>query len=213
MPDTLNARSRSQAGGITILVALMLLVFLSLICAGMTRNSFREILTSGTARQASMARSSADSGIEWAMFWIYPNNVPDATNASAQLFAGPTGLVNTLLANQTLAGHYVQLSNFSPAAPVLYTGPGNQTMPADLAVTTPAANVTEGFTLSLMSMGSLPIKNSSQGTSSGTYRAVAGSNVDPVLPDLWAVRSDGQVTINGVTFQQSREAWISTPKR
>ena len=213
MPSAPNVRRRqSQAGGITILVALMLLVFLSLICAGMTRNSFREILTSGTTRQAAMARSVADSGIEWTMFWIYPGNVPDTTNASAQLFAGPAGLVNTLLAQPQLAGQYVQLSNFNAAAPVLYTGPGNQAMPADLTVSNPAANVTEGFTLSLMYMGQLSVAGTSQGTTAGSYRPSAPSSGNPA-PDLWAVRSDGQVTLNGVTFQQSKEAWISTPIR
>lgn len=194
-----------------ILVALMLLVFLTLVATGMSRNSFREILSSGTTRQGTMARNAADSGIEWAIYWLYAGNTPDASNASAQQLAGPNGLVNALLTNPNLSGQYVNLYFGSATSPSMYTNPAGQSLQSDMSTGT-AGGTTQGFTIALMRMGQLPVTGMSQGTSSGTFRPAMGGE-NQFAPDLWAVRSDGQVTYGGVTFRQSREAWISTPTR
>jgi hypothetical protein len=206
-----RSRHSAQQGGVTILVALLLLVFLTVVAAGMTRNSFREIITSGTARQAAMARNVADSGVEWSLLWLVPANVPNSDQKSAAFMAGDAGLAKTLLQQPGLAGQYFKLSG-TASSPTAYTGPGSQTMPSDMTVQNSPDGVTQGFTLALMLMGHLPQTDSSQGISVGSFRPAAGG-VDLTAPDLWSVRSDGQVTMGGVTFRQSREAWISTPTR
>lgn len=203
----------SQTGGITILVALMLLVFLTLVTVGMSRNSFREIVTSGTLRQGAMASNAADAGIEWAMYWLYPGNVPASTAPTPSKLAGPGGLATVLLQNPGLWGQYLPVNNFGSAtSPNFYTGPDHQSLTADTTMLNPPAGVTQGFTTALMLMGHLPPTGISQGVSSTSFRPAAGGE-NQFAPDLWSVRSDGQVNYAGVTFRQSREAWISTPTR
>jgi hypothetical protein len=48
----------SQSGGITILVALMLLVFLTIVAVGMSRNSFREVVAREPWFETSQIRAS-----------------------------------------------------------------------------------------------------------------------------------------------------------
>ena len=203
----------SEAGGVTMMVALMLLVFLTIVSMGMSRNSFREIVASGTVRQGAMAANVADAGIEWAMYWLYPGNVPAPASTSPANLAGPSGLVGVLLATPSLNGQYLPVTNFgSASAPNFYTGPGSQTLASDTSVSNPPSGVTEGFTTALMLMGHLPITNTAQGVSAGSYRPAAGAG-ERFAPDLWSVRSDGEVKYGGVTFRQSKEGWISTPTR
>jgi Tfp pilus assembly protein PilX len=208
----LSPRRQAQSGAIMILVALMLLVFLTIAAAGMTRNSFREILTSGTTRQSVMARNVADSGVEWTLLWMYGPNTPKATSASAAAVAGPSGLMNTLLSNSaTMSGKYYNFGT-TAASPIAYTVPGSQTMPSDLTLSTTATGVKEGFTIAMMAMGHLEARDTSQGSTQGTYRpGTPDTSSQSIGPNIWAVRSDGQVTFSGLTFRQSREAWISTP--
>lgn len=198
---TQHNRNRSEAGGITILVAMMLLVLLTIAAVGMSRNSFREIVTSGFTRQGAMARNVADSGVEWAVQWIELENSNVATGVPAQ-FRDQRKILreNELLrgfAKDALTG-----ANYSADA----------TPPADFTLAGGPAGVTQGFTLGITLMGKGSVSNTSQGTSQGSYSPASGSaQALKVMPDLWAVRSDAQVQQGGTTFIHAREAWITTP--
>lgn len=189
----------AQAGGITILVALMLLVLLTIAAVGMSRNSFREIVTSGFSRQGAMARNVADSGLEWSIHWIDLENGKSATaGASLQLASQKT----RLLMDDTLSGVAKDITsggNYSPGG----------SLQSDLKLSGPTG-VTQGFTIGLTRMGKLPVTDLSQGSGSGAFTPASGG---PLLqaPDLWAVRSDAQVQQGAVTFIHAKEAWISTP--
>jgi Tfp pilus assembly protein PilX len=200
------SRHRRQEGGITIMVALAMLVFITLVAVGLSRNSFREVVISGSARQASMARNAADSGIEWAVYWMTAANVPSAASNSPLQFNGPDGgLLNLLLQPTTQSGVYRNLdqSLYVPGAP--------PAVPADLTLAGTGAGVTSGFTVATMQMGKLPMVNTNQNPGGNQYNPGSGG-YSPNAPNLWAIRSDGQVTYAGAaTFMQSREAWISTP--
>ncbi len=188
-----------QAGGITILVSLMLLVLLTIAALGMSRNSFREIITSGFSRQGAMTRNVADSGIEWSIHWIDLENGKLATaGAALQL----TTLKTTLLTDDTLSGVAKDISTGGDYLP-------GRTLQSDLKLPGPA-NVTQGFTLGLTRMGKLPITDISQGSGSGAFTPASGGLLLQA-PDLWAVRSDAQVLQGAVTFIHAKEAWISTP--
>ena len=194
-----NTLSSSQAGGITILVSLMLLVLLTIAAVGMSRNSFREIVTSGFSRQGAMTRNVADSGIEWSIHWIDLENGKLATTGAALQL---NTLKTTLLADETLAGIAKDIStggNYSPGG----------TLQADLKLPGPTG-VTQGFTLGLTRMGKLPVTDISQGSGSGAFTPASGGPLRQA-PDLWAVRSDAQVQQGSVTFIHAKEAWISTP--
>jgi len=192
---------RSQSGGITILVALMMLVLLTIAAVGMSRNSFREVIISGTTRQGAMARNVGDSGVEWSLLYIDALHHP-ATAGSAQAMQT---LANTLLASNINGVPY----DVATQTPI--TLPNLTTPPSDLQVPAASGN---GMNLALTCMGKMPMLNTSQtaGTPGTGYTAAAGST-SLTAPDLWATRSDAQVTAGAVTFQHSKEAWISTPPR
>ena len=190
-----------QTGGITILATLMLLILLTIAAIGMSRNSFREVIISGSSRQASMARNAADSGVEFSILWMQsPATLQASTPSSIQLQA----LASTLLQGQTY-GIAHNLDNS------LYSGTNTATPPADLQVPAGSGN---GFNLSLTAMGKMPVTNQSQtvGSSTAGFTPAAG-NVSLTAPDIWALRADGVVTAGSITFSHSKEAWISSPAR
>ncbi|MBL0210581.1 MAG: hypothetical protein IPQ13_06655 [Holophagaceae bacterium] len=196
-----------QTGGITILVALALLVLLTIAAVGMSRNSFREVVISGTSRQGAMVRNTADAGVEWSIYWLDLANAPSATLTSLKLQA----LKNSLLLDDTKSGRAWDVIG---GAAVPYTTPPSVTsLPADQIFSTVADN-SQGFSVALTRMGKLPITDTSQGTTQAGFTPAQGG-VSKQAPDLWAVRSDGQLQVGtGVlapTFLHSKEAWITTP--
>lgn len=199
MPTSVKQNSfDTQTGGVTILVSLMLLVLLTIAAVGMSRNSFREIVTSAFSRQGAMARNTADSGIEWSIHWIESENGKLATGSAAFLTTRKTAL----LVDDTLAGIAKDIKSGSDYAP-------GASLEADMKLPGPSG-VTQGFTIGLTRMGKLPITMMSQGAGSSAYTPATGGPLKQA-PDLWAVRSDAQVQQGGVTFIHAREAWISTP--
>lgn len=200
-PRAQRSAAREQ-GGITILVALMLLVFLTITALGMSRNSFREIVVSGTTRQGAMTRNVADSGVEFGILWMQPSTMrPAAGNSSAEQL-------------QTLASWLVTGQRYGTAYKLdqsAFTSCNTSTPPTDLQV---PANSGNGFNLALTAMGKMPMTNQSQTSgSSGIGYTPAAGNLALVAPDLWALRSDGVVNAGGATFFHSKEAWISSPPR
>jgi hypothetical protein len=192
----------AQSGGITILVTLMLLVLLTIAAVSMSRNSFREVVISGTTRQGAMTRNLADSGIEWSILYIDPINHPGNTTSSTALQA----IASTLLKNQIFGVPYDVSSQAA-----ITTLPNVAAMPADLQMPAGSGN---GTNIALTCMGKMPPTGWSQGAgSTGTQNIRTVGNPPPTDPDIWAVRSDAQVTQGPVTFWHSKEAWISTPPR
>ncbi len=193
-----------QAGGITILVTLMLLVLITVGALGMSKNALRELAISGTSRQGSMARNAADSGIEWAVYWVNQYNSPTAAGTALQM----NNLKVMLSQNPAKAGVAYDPTTMAP-----YT---IGTLPTPSADTTLGSvpGTTQGFTVALTRMGKLPITNMSQGVSQGSFTPAAGA-VPLQAPDLWAFRSDSQVKVGtgplAMTFYQAKEAWVSTP--
>jgi len=199
MPRRLSRRVySSQDGAITILVALMLLVLLTIASLGMSRNSMREIVSSGFARQGAMARNTADSGVEWAIHWMDYKNSAMATDEAQKLNARK----QQLLADPTLAGvakDVVTGADYVPGGTV----ESGFSLPS-------STGTTQGFTLGVTLMGKLAMVNTSQGVGAGDFKPAAGG-LNRTAPDLWAIRSDAQVVQGGVTFVHAKEVWITTP--
>lgn len=204
-PSLTSPWQRTQQGGMTILVALMLLVLLTIAAVAMARNSLREIATTGFSRQGAMARNVADSGLEWSIHWMDMQNGAQAPSSSAA--ANLTQLKATLLQDPTLAGVAWDLA--SPSAGVEY----NPTTTTQTGLTlTSAGSAAQASTLGLTYMGKLPVVGMSQGAGTGAYTPAAGGAAQQA-PDLWAVRADAQVVQGGVTFTHAKELWVSTPVR
>jgi Tfp pilus assembly protein PilX len=84
-----TARAFRQRGGITILVALILLGVMSLAAFAMAKNSLREISVTGNVWQATKAAEAADAGLDWFVVWTHPANADAATTAQRKaLLAG-----------------------------------------------------------------------------------------------------------------------------
>ena len=198
-------RSHGQTGAITIMVALMLLVLLTIAAVSMSRNSFREIVSSGFSRQGAMADSVAESGLDWAVYWLDPGNTPSAANPSA---VNLIALKQSLKMDDTLEGLPKTITDTSGGTNYVFS-PGSTTPTADLSWTGPSS-VTEGYTIGLTRMGKLPVTGMSQGAGAGAFTPAAGT-VNTQAPDLWAVRADAQVVQGNVTFYHGKEAWITTP--
>ena len=196
----------AQSGGITILVALMLLVLLTIAAVGMSRNSFREVVSSGTSRQGAMVRNTADAGIEWSIYWMDLNNGAGAADSALKLQA----LKRYLLEHEESAGRPYDLDAalYDPA-----NLPKPSTLAADQKVPNAAGNL-QGFSVGVTRMGKLPITDTSQGITQGTFAPSQGQN-NKTAPYLWAVRSDAQLQVGtgllAPVFVHSKEAWISTP--
>jgi len=194
----------SQAGGITIIVTLMLLVLLTVAAMGMSKNAIRELAISGTSRQGSMARNVADSGIEWSVYWMDAKNSPSSTGTAL----GLANLKSKLAQDDTLAGRA-----YSPIDQGLYPTATLPTPPTDMVIGA-VSGTTQGYTVALTRMGKLPIMNMSQGTGPASFSPAQGTE-SKQAPDLWALRSDSQVQVGSgllaTRFFHSKEAWISTP--
>lgn len=197
----------SEAGGITIVVALMLLVLLTVSAVAMSRNSLREIVTSGFNRQGAMARSTADAGIEWAVYWIFADNGALAGtlpgHESAVRF---TSLQTALLQDSTLAGVAKDITD--PTGGTAYT-PGGALQP-DLTLPSPAGVTAQGFTVGLTHLGAPTPTGMSVSTTPGGFNPAAG-NIPTGIPQLWAIRADAQVHQGSIVFIQAKEAWILNP--
>ncbi len=195
----------TQTGGITILVALSLLVLLTIAAVSMSRNSFREVVISGTSRQGAMARNTADAGIEWSVYWLDLKNAASAPGTGANLVT----LKKTLLDNNPMSGKPYDVS--TQAA---YTAPPSVSgLQADQKFSTVAGTI-QGFSTAMTRMGKLPITDMSQGITQGTFGPAKGG-INLQAPDLWAIRSDAQIQVGtgplAPNFHHSKEAWISTP--
>jgi hypothetical protein len=195
-----NPPLSAQNGAITILVALSMLILLTLAALSMSRNAFRDIISSGFARQAALTRNVADSGIEWAVYWSNLQNAPGASGSALALANQET----RLLQDDSLAG--VSTDIITGRQPYAPGGP----LQPDLQWTNPTG--VTGFTVGLTRMGKLPSTGMSQGLGPGAY-APANGNAVAQDPDLWAIRSDAQVQQGSVTFVHGQEAWVSTPVR
>lgn len=211
-----RAQPGSQAGAITIIAALMLLALLTAVAFGMSKNALREVAISGTSRQGAMAQNTADSGIEWAVFWLVDANASAATSTSTAI--GLRNLKSKLASDSTLAGRsYNPIFDLTGTSYTstqgLYDPVNLPTPPSDLTISG-VSGTTQGFTVGLTRMGKLPIANMSQGSGPASFSPAQG-NESKQAPDLWALRSDSQVQVGSglfaTKFVHSKEAWISTP--
>jgi hypothetical protein len=152
-----------------------------------------------------MANNVADSGLEWAVYWLDLENAAGATASTSA--SNLLNLKLALLQDDSKQG--VAMAITDPTGGTAYV-PGATAPAADQTLPSPANTTSEGFTIGLTRMGKLPITDISQGNGPGMFTPAAGTTNNQA-PDLWAVRSDAQVKQGSVTFTHGKEAWISTP--
>jgi hypothetical protein len=187
-----RALSDPQAGGIIIVVTLMLLVLVTVAAVSMSRNSLREIIISGTARQGTEVRNVADSGIEWSCYWLTPDSAgltkatPDAAAAAF------TNQIKILSSTMDLSGVAMNISA---------TG---------VMTRSESDGATRAFNLSLIRMGKQQLDLTGGAPSTGAG-AMTQAMPPELMPDIWSIRSTGTLGVASVTFQHIREAWVTAP--
>lgn len=176
----LTAR-KGEEGAITIIVVLMLLVLLMVAAFGMSRDSLRELRITSSSRQGAELFNEADTGINWAVFWMYtPNQALGSASAGSQALAAQ---MNYLTSNPDQLGK-----------------PVNVAATGDM-ITTPSANKNAKFNIDLTQMGRL--------STTGISQNVNTQLVSPLIWSVRANAS--VTYAGSATFQHSRDSWITTP--
>ena len=191
-----------QSGGVTIMVTLSLLILLTVAAISMSKNSFKEIQTSGLMRHGALARNVADSGIEWSIYWISLGNFSAEDPDAIKLIA----LKDSLAEDNEASGiaRDINKTKYDVYKPD-NAGDGIRVDKKNVA----ESAFEQSFTIGLTRMGKLPVTNMSQGVSGG-YTPAAGS-MSLQAPDLWAIRSDAKIKQGSLVFTHARETWVSTP--
>jgi len=188
--------SNTQGGGVTILVALTLLVLLTLSALSMSRNSLQDVMSSGTVRQGTEVRNVADSGLDWSCYWLTPTTA-GITKGNPEAGAIAFGAVV-----KTLSGD-MELSGEERVVPT--TGGVMSHAESDGA--------TRAFSLEVIRMGKRQVEMSGGAPSTGAGTVSRAIPLE-MLPDIWSVRSIGTLAyggLAGMTFQHIREAWVTAP--
>lgn len=179
-----------EQGGITILVALLLLVLLTVTAISMSKNALREAIISGTVREGTEVRNLADDGIEWSCYWLTPS-ASAAPDTAAQAFLTQ---VKTLSANNELSGTVLSVA-------------------AQGAMTsTDSDGITRKFNLDIIRMGKQQVDMLGGAPSTGAGGMTRAVPLE-MLPDIWSIRSTGILDhgVASMAFQHAREAWITAP--
>lgn len=220
-----------QRGGMTIVMALVLLAVMSLAAFSLSRNAIRELSTTGHVIQGGKASEASDAGLDWYLVWSAPSNV-------SLSLASPGSVGNNLLAKalsdlQLYPNFYGALQTdgllaytsatrtWDPAA--LITSTESQTASNDMAFDNTSAAavyqaknsggspVIQRFDLLVRYLGQeAPAYTGTPTSQIGFGGPSAGQNI------LWQVQSTGYaaVPIGGgdyLRYQQRRELIVSTP--
>jgi len=179
-----------ERGGITILVALLLLVLLTISAMAMSKNSLREVIISGTSRQGSEVRNIADTGLDWSICWI----------ADSSRAAPPSGSDAEALRTLTTS---LATDGVRQGVTQYLTRPlgGEMTIAQ-------ADGVNKSFDLAITTMGEIRPQGSQV---DGKQPPGAFS---PASLQLWSVRADAKVDYSGVQeFSHRRESWFTLPPK
>jgi hypothetical protein len=84
-PSSSSPRRQGEVGGITILIALVMLSVVTVSAFSMGRSSLRDLMMTGSDATGRKAFETADSGLDYAITWIgYDPSYPTPPNATAQ---------------------------------------------------------------------------------------------------------------------------------
>lgn len=106
-PLTRNPRE-TEVGGITIIIALVLIVLMSLAAFSLSRNSIRQLASSGSILQGGKATGASDAGLDWFVVWAAADN-----QQAAYLSSTPSANKSLATAMYDLT-HYYDLSGSEP---------------------------------------------------------------------------------------------------
>lgn len=83
-PPITTPRRSTEAGGIVILLALILLSIMTVAAIGVSQGALREAAITGNESTGRKASEAADAGIDWAITWANPEAFSLASTGAAQ---------------------------------------------------------------------------------------------------------------------------------
>jgi hypothetical protein len=201
-------RRERQRGGITILVALVLLAVMALGAFSLSRNTLRDAVASGYTGQGLKAAEAADAGLDWFMVWGHPDNQPSATTAKR------TDLV-TKMANMQVYRTPHPVRTWDIAADITTT---DSDIADDMAFDTAGASVKQNSaagneTRQAFDLGIRFLGESEYGAAGATESSdpSGGKGTKKGTKDLrWQAVADGRASVsNGLLTYRSRREMIT----
>lgn len=207
--------SRSgEHGGITILLALVLLTMLGAMVFSLGRDSLREIAITGNESLGRKASEAADSGIDWAIMWGQGNGATTDQTAVRQAIdtlsyaiadanlrtTGPDGTANTQ------GSGYMSDSGSGILRAYIYPS----STASDLSLTTSGYTQTsvvkQAMELEVRYLGPYPLAN----TGALTASKVTGGGNTGAQRFFFLVRSTGRANVGntGQSFIAKRDAIV-----
>lgn len=194
-PRLATFRAR-QEGGLTIIMALVLVAVMGAATFSLSRNAIRELSMAGTVIQGEKAGASADAGLDWVIIW-------GQGGVSQAAFNGATpGTAQKNL----LDGIKSILSSSTGYSPLILNGSGQTAMSLN------QTNTTQDFDIEVRFLGNLPPSRTGGGSSDNSG-ASGGTKVSSSSGDyFWRVLSTGRATPkDGQTYQAQREMTATLP--
>ena len=206
---------RSQErGGITILLALVLLTLLGSMVFGLGRDSLREIAITGNESLGRKAAEAADSGIDWTIMWGLGNGATTDQTAVRNVIdtlslaiadpslrtTGPDGTLNT-----QGSGY---MSNSGTGILRGYVYPSSTTSDLSLSNTgyTQSSVVQQAMEVEVRYLGPYPLAN----TGALTASKVTGGGNTGAQRYFFLIRSTGRANVvtTGQSFLARRDAIV-----
>lgn len=197
-PDRSSFFRSQQQGGLTIVMALVLVGVMGAATFSLSRNAIRELSMAGTIIQGNKAAAAADAGLDWVIIWGQGGvKVSDFTAAS------PSASQKQLLSDMRTT-----LSSTSGYPPTTILGKGVEAMSLNWGTATTDQN----FDIEFRFLGALPAGRQGGGSSDNSG-ASGGTKVGGASGDyVWRVLSTGRAKPqDGQTYQAQRELIATLP--
>lgn len=188
---------KAEQGGLTILVAIILLSVATVAAIGLSRDSIREALITGNEGTGRKAYEMADSGLDWVVTWGSPYVVlqSDAAKdvAEKSLLTGMSNLLDAI-DNESLRGSYMDATG-TLNLKLLGSTTGGSMVPKTTTWLQGSA-VKPSFDVEVRYLGPYELANTGRGPLIKNTRS------------LWLVRSSGFATVGTMPFVSRREATV-----
>jgi len=199
MTRSSNAFRAGQQGGLTIVMALVLVGVMGAATFSLSRNAIRELSTAGAIIQGNKASAAADAGLDWVIIWCQ-GGVKMADFTAATPGAQQTNLISKMK------------DSISPTLGYpTFTLAGNGI--AAMSMNVGAATTDQNFDIEFRFLGNLPSGRQSGGSSdnAGASGDTKGG-VGGVGDYAWRVLATGRAKPDlAQTYQAQRELVATLP--
>lgn len=201
---TIAIFNRKQQGGMTIIMALVLVAVLGAATLSLSRNVVRELSMAGTVVQGEKAAAAADAGLDWVITWGQ-GHVSDADYTAASPTTGQKALVD---------GINNQMLGINTGAPITIYGVSDTAMNMNNGG---AAVAKQSFGVELRYLGkgwgNAPIVGGGGSSDNSAASNDTKGNLSSITPKGWRALVTGYATPNSTsqTYQSQREVVATFP--